>query len=325
MASGSTEKGKVAIVGSGLIGRSWAMLFASFGYRVSIYDVLPSQVENALSDITIQLKTLKENGHLRGNRSDTEQRALISGSTSLQECVQGAFYIQESVPENKDLKRKVFAQIDPLMDDGAILATSTSVILPSLLSDTLKHRDHFIVAHPANPPYFVPIVEVVPAPWTLPEVTAKTRELMTEIGQAPITCLKEINGFISNRIQYQIINESWRLIEGGYATVEDVDTVMSEGLGMLYCFMGPMLTMALNSPGGLADSLERYKDSIYEVTSDLGPIPHMKRGGTGQCITQQLEAKVPLEKLQERRLWRNKCLTALAKVKHELKPHSADS
>jgi len=139
---------KVGVVGSGLIGRSWAMLFASAGYRVQIYDISAEQVATALGNILVQLKDLNEAGLLRGKLSVEEQHALISGTDSLQKCVQGAKYIQECVPENFDLKAKVFAQIDEFVDDKTILASSTSSMPISTFSEKLKHRSQCIVSHP---------------------------------------------------------------------------------------------------------------------------------------------------------------------------------
>jgi len=307
----------VAIVGSGLIGRSWAMLFASVGYEVSLYDVLPEQVEGALKEIARQLKLLKENGFLRGTRSESEQVDLIKGSTNLKECVHGAIHIQENVPERIEIKRKVLAEIDAVMPDGCVLASSTSAMLPSTISDHLKHKDHFIVAHPVNPPYYVPLVELVPAPWTLPEVVTRTRAIMTEIGQSPVTVAKELKGFILNRIQYAIINECWRLIRDGYINVADVDTVMSEGLGMRYAFLGPLETAHLNAEG-MQSYIERYGDMIYDISTDSGPVPRLE-GPTADTVVKQLEEKVPIDQLQKRREWRDKSLSALAKIKREIK------
>lgn len=196
---------KIGIFGSGLIGGSWAMIFASVGYQVQIYDISSQQIDCALKRIENDLKRLERENLLRGTLTAEQQMKCISGTTDIVELVKNSTYIQESAPENIDLKRKLYAQLDELIGDQTILASSTSTFLPSILSENLKHKSQMIVAHPTNPPYYVPLVEIVPAPWTNPEVTKRTKEIMLEIGQKPVLLNREIEGFALNRIQYVFI------------------------------------------------------------------------------------------------------------------------
>lgn len=311
--------GKIGIIGSGLIGRNWSMIFASQAYDVYLYDVVPDAVDKALVLLKNQLETFQNSGTLRGTLNAAEQFAHIHKTTNLKEAVNGAVYIQECVFENLELKQKLFFEIDGLecTSKEVVLCSSTSCFLPSLIAEKMvKHRTQLIVGHPINPPYFVPLVEIVPSPWTEPAVLDRTRQLLTSVGQKPVVLKREIEGFIVNRIQYAILNECYRLIEGGIISVTDADTVMSEGLGMRYAFMGPWQTAHLNA-AGMAEYFEKYSKGIYDVSTTMGPTPKME-GPTAKLIADELTKKIPIDKLEERRKWRDQRLIALSQLKKKM-------
>ncbi|KTG45763.1 hypothetical protein cypCar_00024947 [Cyprinus carpio] len=247
----SSLKGKIiTVVGSGLIGRSWAMVFLSGGYMVKIYDNKPGQASGAITEIRKQIEELQQANMLRGNLTAAEQLSLLSSHDDLQQALEGAFFVQECVFEDLEAKQTVFHEVENLVTESVILSSSTSCLMPSNMFSRVQNRTRCIISHPVNPPYYVRLVELVPHPETLPAVMDVAYSLMTDVGQAPVRLRKEIDGFALNRVQYAIIAESWRLVQDGVISVKDIDLVMSEGLGMRYAFIGPIETMHLNAPEG---------------------------------------------------------------------------
>ncbi|XP_074657030.1 lambda-crystallin-like [Tubulanus polymorphus] len=309
---------KICIVGSGLIGRSWAMIFASADYNVVLYDISESQTTSAIEDIKQQLHNLEKRGYLKGKTSADHQFSLISPSADLADALKGAKYCQECVPDDLELKKKVYSQIDELADETTIVGSSSSYLSCSLISEHLKHRNRVTIAHPINPPYYVPLVELSPAPWTDKSVVEKAREIMTEIGQAPVTLNKEVIGFGINRLQVALLNECFRLVADGVMNVADVDTVMHSGLGPRYAFLGPLGVGHLNADG-MKSYFERYSTGMTRTTNSFGPNPvwSLESPGAAQMI-KELDEMFPLDQLQEHRMWRDSRLAALAKLKSDM-------
>ncbi|KAL7865765.1 hypothetical protein SRHO_G00110120 [Serrasalmus rhombeus] len=313
----ASSKGKtIAIVGSGLIGRSWAMVFLSGGYKVKVYDNQPGQASRAITDIRKQVEELQEAQMLRGKLSATEQLSLLSSHDDLSQALEGAFFVQECVFEELEAKKSVFQAVEKLVGEEVVLSSSTSCLMPSNVFSLVQNRTRCIISHPVNPPYYVRLVELVPHPETLPVVMDMAYELMTEVGQAPVRVKKEIDGFALNRVQYAIIAECWRLVKDGVISVKDIDLVMSEGLGMRYAFIGPIETMHLNAPEGLEDYLRRYREGMKRVLSSFGPVPEFD-GEAAARINKEICELIPndQEHLSARRERRDQLLMGLAKLK----------
>uniref|UniRef100_A0A034WDQ4 Lambda-crystallin-like protein n=1 Tax=Bactrocera dorsalis TaxID=27457 RepID=A0A034WDQ4_BACDO len=309
---------KIGIIGSGLIGRAWSMLFASVGYKVMLYDILPEQTSNALKEIEKELHELQTKGALRGTLSPAEQFSCISVTTDIAELVSNAIYLQECIPERLEWKRTLYTELADIVCSETIMASSTSTYMPSLFSEQMKqHRENVVVAHPLNPPYYIPLVEIVPAPWTKADVVTRTRELMLEIGQKPVTLTRQIEGFATNRIQYAILNEVWRLVADGVVSVADVDRVMTEGLGLRYALLGPLETAHLNADG-VADYFQRFGAEVYAVSQTYGPTPKMEAGANLSKIAAECEEMVPRAQLPARRAQRDRFLRELCALKKQL-------
>ncbi|KAK3569170.1 hypothetical protein QTP86_025988 [Hemibagrus guttatus] len=318
----SSSKGKIiTVVGSGLIGRSWAMVFISGGYRVKIYDNQPGQASRAIAEIRKQVEELQDAQMLRGKLSASEQLSLLSSHDDLSQALEGAFFVQECVFEDLQAKQTVFQAVENHVSEDTILSSSTSCLMPSNVFSLVQNPKRCIISHPVNPPYYVCLVELVPHPETLPTAMDMAFELMTEVGQAPVRLRKEIDGFALNRVQYAIIAECWRLVEDNVISVKDIDLVMSEGLGMRYAFIGPIETMHLNAPNGnsipgLEDYLGRYREGIRRVLSSFGPIPEFD-GEVAARINKEICELIPSdqEHLSARRERRDQLLMGLAKLK----------
>lgn len=297
----------VAVVGAGLIGRAWAIVFARAGIDVMLYDTDPDIVDRALAVMAGDLQELADHD-LVGDPGEIFAR--IRPVRDLASALEGVGYVQESGPEDPGIKSVLFKHLDALAPPDAILASSSSGIPASVFTVGLPGRHRCLVAHPVNPPSLIPLVELVPAPWTTSAVVETCRTLMIGCGQEPITLTREIEGFVLNRLQGALLNEALRLAEDGYASVEDIDKAVSQGLGLRWAFMGPFETIDLNAPGGLADYARRY-GPLYErmARSQADPRPW------SPTLIDRLDAArrriLGRDALARRQAWRDRRLMAL--------------
>jgi 3-hydroxyacyl-CoA dehydrogenase len=300
---------KIALVGLGLVGRAWAVSFARAGHEVAIWDERPEAIDEALQFVNRVLPDL-DSHELLNSDAPLVVRARIRRAGSLEEALEGAAHVQESTPEDLEVKRRVFASLDARADPEAALASSTSAILPSAFTETLKGRERCLVAHPINPPYLIPAVEIVPAPWTAQDAVERTAELLAGAGHAPIVMKREIDGFVVNRLQGALLEEAFRLVADGVASTEDVDVALRDGLALRWSFMGPFETIDLNAPGGVRDYAERYQQLYARM------FPSMQRrvdwtGPMMSGVEADRRSRLPAERLGERALWRDRRLMAL--------------
>jgi len=305
----------IALVGAGLVGRAWAIAFARAGHAVRIYDEAPGAAAKALDFAASALPSLAAEDLLDG-QSVADVAGRLSVARTLEDALAGAGHVQESTPEDLELKQRVFGQLDRLAGSDAVLASSTSALLPSRFTEGLAGRQRCLVVHPINPPYLIPAVEIVPAPWTDPAIVERTRALLTSAGQSPIVMKREIDGFVMNRLQGALLEEAFRLVADGYASVEDVDIGLREGLALRWSFMGPFETIDLNAPGGVRDYVTRYQ----QIYSRL--FPSMQRrvdwaGDVIDTVERDRRARLAEADLQKRHAWRDRRLMALAAHKRK--------
>ena len=302
-------KAGTAIIGSGFIGRAWAISFARAGSSVRLWDQAEGAAGKALDYIAGVLDDLDRNDLLNGAKPQTVL-ARITPAATMDEALAEAAYVQENTPEVLATKIKVFEALDSKARPDAILASSTSALLPSRFTEGLKGRARCIVVHPINPPYLIPAAEVVPAPWTSAETVERTRQFLISAGHAPLVMKKELDGFIMNRMQGALLEEAFRLVADGYASVEDVDIGIRDGLALRWSFMGPFETIDLNAPGGVRDYAERYQ-GIYE---NLFPQMQRRVDWTGKVLEEiesDRRARLARSDLGKRAIWRDRRLMAL--------------
>ncbi len=248
----------VAVIGAGLIGRAWCIVFARAGFQVALWDKFPQQTTLALSFIADRLPELRAAGLL----ADAPETVLarIEPKKSLWDAVRTADYIQENGPERIDVKTAVFTELERAARPDAVIASSTSGIPASAFTEHLKTRHRCLIAHPVNPPYLIPLVEICPSPWTDPAVTQRTREIMVQAGQVPATVKKEIDGFALNRLQGALVAEAFRLLADDVISPADLDALVKHGIGLaleLHGAAGDDRPERARRPGGLLQPLRR--------------------------------------------------------------------
>jgi L-gulonate 3-dehydrogenase len=296
---------RIAVVGAGLIGRSWAIVFAAGGFEVALYDAGRDVVDAARVLVGQGLRDLAEHGLLDDPQAAA---ARVRAAGGLADALDGAALVQENLPERIENKRAIFSELDRLAAPEAILASSTSTIVASLFTENLKGRHRCLVAHPVNPPHLIPLVELVGAPWTAPAIIAKAKAIYAAVGQAPIIVKREIEGFILNRLQAVLLSEAFRLVSDGYVTPQDLDKTLKHGLGLRWSFMGPFETIELNAPEGIADYCRRYGASLSALsTAD----PAIYEGDNLARILSQWGEVLTADQVTARMRWRDRRLAAL--------------
>lgn len=298
---------RAAIVGSGLIGRAWALVFARAGWTVSMSD--PSaEVRAGLQDsLRRDCDILKRHGLV-----GVPHRVLqsISVADSLAEAVSAADFVQENGPEDVAVKQAIFAELDVAAPPEAILASSTSAIVASRFTEDLKGRARCLVGHPVNPPHLVPLVEVCGAPWSSRETIERAWKVYSDIGQVPVMIKRETDGFVLNRLQGALLAEAFRLVQEGVVSPEDLDKTVKDGLGLRWSFMGPFETIELNAPEGIADYCARYGGFYQRLLAHPPGAQVFDREPVDQVVASWPHAPEPA-RLAELTAWRNERLAAL--------------
>lgn len=312
MSGPDARRERVAITGAGAIGAAWAIVFARAGFAVTLHDVAEAQLPKAEALIAERLAEL--DGFGLAGADVTAVQARITLTTDLASAVEGAALVLEAAPERLDLKRDLFATLDRLAAGETILATSSSALTASRIAEHLPGRRRCLVAHPGNPPYLLPVVELVPAPFTDPAVTARAAALFEAAGMSVVELKREVDGFVFNRLQGAMLREAYCLVRDGVISVDALDKVVRDGLGMRYALIGPFETSDLNVGGGIAAHAARMGDAYHRMGMERGQDDPWTEDLVAM-VAEERRALLPLEAWPERVAWRDRRLMALAQLK----------
>lgn len=311
---------KVAVIGSGMMGTGCAMVFADAGYQVALYDVVPEALPKVEPNMRADLTFLAERG--LGKLEDVEATlARVSTTLDLEEAVGDADFVLEAAVENMALKQEIFANLDRICGPEAVLATNTSVMSPTEIASKSQRRERIIGTHWWNPPFLIPLVEVVQTGETAPWVIELTMDLHRAIGKHPVHARKDVPGFIANRLQHALWREAVSIVENGIADAATVDESLKYGPGLRLPVLAPLENADLVGLD-LVLSIHDYVFPYLEDRHDASPLVRervekgelgFKTGGSG------LQAWTP----EQQKALRTNLLDYLCKAVRELNEREA--
>jgi 3-hydroxyacyl-CoA dehydrogenase len=269
---------RIAIVGTGVIGASWAAQYLARGFDVVATDPGPNAEANLRKYVDEAWPDLTSIGLSKGVSRDR-----LSFTPNMKDAVSQADLVQENAPERPDFKMKLYADMDDLTPVDSLLASSSSGITPSVIQSKCKHPERVVIGHPFNPPHIIPLVEVVGGTKTAPEAIQQAISFYASIGKKPIHLKKELPGHVANRFQAALYREMLYIIEQGILSVEDTDAAVSYGPGLRWGVMGQSLQWHL---GGGAGGIKHFMDHLMDPLAGM-----MKALGTPN-ITPELKQKV---------------------------------
>ena len=303
----------VAILGTGTIGASWATFFASKAIPVRMYDVDASILEKGVRQARENLSRLVEYGLLDTSTLGSATGNILSVG-SLREMVEGADYIQESVLENYEVKKRVFHDLDALTSADVILASSSSGLLMSEIQSVTENPERCLIAHPFNPPHLVPLVELVPGRQTDLELVQFVKGFFEGLGKIPVVLKNEAPGHIANRLAAALWREAIEIVVRGIASVEDVDKALYAGPGIRWALMGQHLIYHLGGGDGgyeyFIDHIGKAFGSLWEDMPTWTEISDESK----KTLVEGIEDAVGDRSVAEIAQWRDEKIADLIKV-----------
>ncbi|MDA9651167.1 3-hydroxyacyl-CoA dehydrogenase NAD-binding domain-containing protein [Pelagibacteraceae bacterium] len=252
------KKKIVSIIGTGVIGAGWAARFIASGHHVQAYDPSPRSLKKLKTDVKKALISLSKIG-LHKNASIKN----LTYHNNLKDALKDTSFVQENAPEKEKLKTSLLKEIDQLLDKKILIASSSSGLLPTKIQSKCKFPNRVLIGHPFNPVYLLPLVEIVKGKKTSQQSALKLKKIYESIGMKPLMVRKEIEGYISDRLQEALWRESLHLIKDGIASTEEIDDAIVYGPGLRWAFMGVCLTFHLaGGEEGMKHMLEQFGPAL---------------------------------------------------------------
>jgi L-gulonate 3-dehydrogenase len=304
----------VAIIGGGSIGVAFAVVFTRAGWNVRLYDPDAGRRERIADEVTTRLTQLSGFGLLAEAVEVLIDRLQVV--ETIADAVADADLVEECAPEQLAIKRELFRALDEAAPPQAILASASSAMTASSFAENLAGRHRCLVAHPGNPPYLIPLIELVPASFTSDEVVERARALFEHSGLRPILVRKEVEGFVFNRLQGALLREAYCLVRDGVARVDEIDTVVRDGLGLRWAVVGPFETVDLNTRGGIESHAKKMGPAYARMGAERG----QHDPWTDELVASVASARrelLPIEHWEDRVAWRDRRLMALTRERSD--------
>ncbi len=302
----------IALIGAGSIGTAWAIVFATAGFPVRLYDTAEDRLMAARETLSARLDDLGRFGLIEEGRATILAR--VSLGTDLGAAVAGARHIQENIPEILELKRDLLILLSEISPPDCVIASSSSFIGASKMAESIQGRERCLVIHPGNPPYLIRVAEVIPAPFTSPEIVARSERLLERSGLVPVRVNREVEGFVFNRLQGAMLREAYCLVRDDVASVEDIDRIVRDGLGLRWSVMGPFETADLNTRGGIKAHADRMGPAYERMGAERGQHDPWTEDLVAK-VESKRRAVMPLDRWEDRNVWRDRALMALLRAR----------
>ncbi|MGA3206397.1 MAG: 3-hydroxyacyl-CoA dehydrogenase NAD-binding domain-containing protein [Syntrophales bacterium] len=303
----------VGVVGTGLIGASWAAYYASKDFKVTVFDKIRAAQESGLQRAMNYLDALAQYGLIEKSRAQ-KMKGNISSAGSLEQAVSDADYVQESASENFDIKIPLFSEMDAIAKPETVLASSSSSLPMTQVQKSAKRPGRCVVAHPFNPPHLVPLVEIVPGNQTTPQTVEDVRTFFNGLGKMPVVLKKETTGFIANRLAAALWREAVDLVLKGVASVQDVDRALFAGPGIRWAFMGQHLIYHLGGgEGGYDYFINHIGKAFGDIWKDMAAWNEISDDAKSKLV-QGMDEVMSGKKLTDVAQWRDKKIVALLKT-----------